>query len=85
LDSNIKRIYIQDQKSNDLYITKKELQCFHLNILGKTSKEIGKILSCSNRTVEAHLAKIKQKLGANSKLQLIDAIIRNNMSSIQDF
>lgn len=65
---------------NGIYLSKRELDCLHPLIRGKTAKEIGKILNLSPRTVESYLENIKSKLSVDSKAELIDLIINKIFS-----
>lgn len=48
---------------------------------GRTAKEIGRSLSLSPRTVEAYLARLKQKLGARNATELVNRIRSCNRQS----
>ena len=52
-------------------LSARELDCLRELASGKTSREMGDTLHISNRTVETHLAAIKQKLGLRKKSELI--------------
>ncbi|MEW6735012.1 MAG: LuxR C-terminal-related transcriptional regulator [Acidobacteriota bacterium] len=52
-------------------LTERQLEIVKLFGEGKTSKEIGELLSISYRTVDAHKANIYLKLGISSATQLI--------------
>jgi FixJ family two-component response regulator len=47
-------------------LTKREREIVDLAIAGKSSKEIGRILGISNRTVDVHRAHVLEKTGAKS-------------------
>ncbi|MCF6776072.1 helix-turn-helix transcriptional regulator [Thiotrichales bacterium 19X7-9] len=49
----------------------REQQVLQLTSQGKTAKEIAEILFLSNKTVEFHLQKAKEKLNARNKLELV--------------
>jgi DNA-binding CsgD family transcriptional regulator len=53
-----------------VYLTKKELECIHWMIKGKSSYETGIILCISPRTVEVHINSIKRKLNCYKQFQL---------------
>jgi DNA-binding CsgD family transcriptional regulator len=72
----VKRIQINASNLN-LYVTKKELECLHLLVIGKTMKEIANILNISSRTVEDHLNNIKFKTGLTYKSQLVGFFYEN--------
>jgi DNA-binding CsgD family transcriptional regulator len=56
------------------YITAQELACVRLLLQGATSKQIGKMLNISHRTVETYLLRVKQRTGVSSKTGLTDLI-----------
>lgn len=53
-----------------LEFTLKEAQCLKYFLLGKTHKEIAKILSVSPKTIEAHFKNIKEKTNYQSRSDL---------------
>ncbi len=58
-------------KINNYYFSKRETECLHYYVQGKTSKEIAVILQLSKRTVENYLQNIKDKIGVSTKSELI--------------
>ncbi|MEW6730506.1 MAG: helix-turn-helix transcriptional regulator [Acidobacteriota bacterium] len=56
-------------------LTKRECEVLRLIAEGYTSKKIGEYLGISIKTVEAHSAKIKKKLSANSIAQMVQCAI----------
>lgn len=52
-------------------LTAREREIARYLVLGKSSKEIGKSLKISHRTVEAHRARLMRKLGAKSSAALV--------------
>lgn len=65
LDTN--RFYFQGLHN---YVTKRELDCLKCISEGKTVETIGEILKITPRTVKAHIANIKAKLGCSNQFQL---------------
>lgn len=67
--------YLRASESNvsGLYdtLTTRERQIFQMAAEGKSSSEIGKILSISPRTVETHRAHMMRKLGLHNEAELI--------------
>ena len=57
---------------NSIYFSKRETECLHLTIRGKTAKQVAHELKISPRTVEEYLANIKIKMGVSSKSELIE-------------
>lgn len=54
------------------HLSKRENECLYHIIRGKTAKEIATLLGISFRTVETHLAHIKEKFKVSSRSELID-------------
>ncbi|STY29498.1 transcriptional regulator LuxR [Legionella wadsworthii] len=57
---------------DNIYLSKRELECLKLALRGKSSKQTAAELKISSRTVEEYLNNIKLKLGVFSKAELID-------------
>lgn len=58
-----------------IILTPKEKEVIHWYLEGKTSWEISKILSCSESTINFHLANIRQKFNAsNTQLAVVRAL-----------
>lgn len=55
-------------------LTQREKECLDLSIKHFTAKQIAKKLAISHRTVEEHLANLKQKFGVLSKKELLQKI-----------
>lgn len=56
-------------------LTGREREVAQLLVLGKSSKEIGKILGLSPRTVDGHRARLLQKFNAKSRVALITQLL----------
>ena len=52
-------------------LTNKESEVMQLLLLGKTNKEISKILDISQSTAKAHLEHIFKKLNVHNRLQAV--------------
>lgn len=52
-------------------LSKRELQCMFYIVRGKTNKQIAEILKLSKRTIDFYMENIKNKLGCQSKNELI--------------
>ncbi|HYD81450.1 MAG TPA: helix-turn-helix transcriptional regulator [Paucimonas sp.] len=59
-------------------LTAKEAKVLHWVVEGKTSWEVGKILSISERTVKFHLANIYSKLNVANRVQAVSVVSRGN-------
>ena len=58
----------------NVFITEREWQCLKQLEFGRTARESGHALGISSRTVEWHLACLKEKLKVRSKSELLDKI-----------
>lgn len=68
--------YAIGKKISGTELTTRELECLFYLLRGKTSKEIGKILNLSFRTVEGYIDNIKHKFNCRTKAELITAAIQ---------
>jgi DNA-binding CsgD family transcriptional regulator len=59
-------------------LSKREAECLEGLALGKSMKEIGKLLDLSPRTIEFYLNNIKDKTGIRSKEEIIVNFIKKN-------
>jgi DNA-binding CsgD family transcriptional regulator len=81
IDSNSSRTSFHDayhhiSASLHTTLTRREMECLALTMLGKTAKFIAKELCLSHRTVENYLESIKDKLQVRTKPELIGKLIR---------
>lgn len=53
-------------------LSKRQRECLQLTLRGYTAKKIAKEVGLSHRTVEEYLNHIKAKMGARTKLELIE-------------
>ena len=60
-------------------LTAREREVVYHLIKVKTAKEITSIFKISVRTIEAHLIQIKQKLGCNSRAQIVEKVFKEGM------
>src|SRR5471030_1980545 len=60
-------------------LTPRELECLHWLAEGKTSWEISRILSITERTAIFHINNCMEKLGATNRVQVIMKAVRANM------
>jgi DNA-binding CsgD family transcriptional regulator len=63
------RLWLPSKLGNE-YLTKKEVSVLRFILLGKTSKQIAKIVNVSPRTIEEHTEKIKRKLQCSYKYEI---------------
>ena len=57
-------------------LTKREEEVFSLLVQNKTTKEIGKILNISEKTVRNHISNAMQKLGVKGRAQAVVELIK---------
>ena len=57
-------------------LTVREKEVFELLILGKTTKEIAKILKISEKTVRNHISYVMQKLGVKGRSSAVVELLR---------
>lgn len=60
-------------------LTARQKECLQWVCMGKTAEEIGIILGCSQRTVEAHINNIKLKLNCTRITQIIYLAIKHGL------
>ena len=69
----------------DVYdtLTSREREVLHLTAEGYSSTDVGRVLSISPRTAEAHRANLMRKLGFHSQADLIRYALRRGIISIE--
>jgi DNA-binding CsgD family transcriptional regulator len=75
---DLKRILSTNYFENNV-LSAREIEIAKQLIVGKSAKEIGKILNISNRTVEKHLENIKEKLCCNTKTKVVSSLLKSNV------
>ncbi len=77
--TNTQKIYvIHNQKA--VKLTQREQECLALLVKGLSAKKSAKLLDISHRTVEAHLAKVKQKAHCRTQLELLSKVRKQGNS-----
>ena len=66
--TSLKKIFVHEFRT---YFTQRELECVYFLCHGKTYKEIGKILSIADRTVNSYLGRVKNKTLCKSTSEVI--------------
>ena len=61
---------------NKSILTKREKEVFDLLILNKTTSDISKILSISEKTVRNHISNAMQKLGVKGRASAVDELLK---------
>lgn len=67
--------YIIDDQIEDYSITERQMEVLFYLLRGKTSKEIGKLLHLSQRTIESHIIQLKNTFDCDTKSELIEKAI----------
>lgn len=62
----------ENSKTDSIYLSKRELECLRLTVMGKPAKQVAFNLGLSPRTVEEYLDNIKRKMNVSSKSALIE-------------
>ncbi len=70
--------YIENQV-DEYNLTPRETECLFYLLRGKTTKEIGSILSLSPRTIESYLDSIKLKMNCHKKGAVIEKAINSGL------
>lgn len=73
---------INQKLANDfpeVAFTEREMETLFYTLTGYTSKEVGKKLDLSHRTVESYLDNIKDKLHCNSKAEIRNVLVPGGM------
>ena len=65
-------------------LTRRELEVLQWVAAGKSSWEIARITSCSEATVNFHLANVRQKFGVNTRQQAVVKAIALGLISPED-
>ncbi|WP_158257713.1 response regulator [Haliangium sp. UPWRP_2] len=60
-----------DELSAELHLSAREREVLDLLLIGRTNEEIGIVLNISTRTAKFHLGNLLQKLGVDSRHELI--------------
>ena len=63
-------------------LTAREQEVFNLLVLNKTTREIAKQLSISEKTVRNHISNTMQKLGVKSRAQAVVELLKLGELSI---
>jgi len=72
-----KGILTKEEKA--LYLTPAEINVMQLILQGNTSKEVGKILSISYKTVESHRTNVMKRFGCRNMPQLVLVLIEKKL------
>jgi DNA-binding CsgD family transcriptional regulator len=78
-DANIQQSFIIDFQGIDSKLSPRQSECLFLLLRGKSSKQIGKALDISHRTVETHINNIKDQFNCYTKSELIERSISQGL------
>lgn len=59
---------------DNIYFSKREIECLHEMVEGKTAKQIAEKLGLSIRTIQNYQENIKQKLNVSTKKELLEKV-----------
>ncbi|MBC7712445.1 MAG: response regulator transcription factor [Rhizobacter sp.] len=88
LSPKVSTVLLNKVKSNPVFdqesskkvdITEREKEISHYITQGKTNKEIGAILSCSEHTIKCHKSNLMRKLGLKNAAEISAWAIRQNL------
>lgn len=71
------RLPIRSHLGTDVLLTKRETECMRMICDGKSTKEIGRHLNLSARTVEKYFERVRQRSGFYLKSDLMQAFRKN--------
>ena len=74
--------YYLTGKYSHIYLTRREAECLWYVSQGRTSKETGRIMNLSSRTVESYITNLKVKTGTHWKAELIDIYLQSSLKNI---
>lgn len=63
-------------------LTQREKEVIRCLLIGKSAKQIARDLTISHRTVEQHIANIKNKFGCKTKLELASMIFNYGLDGL---
>jgi DNA-binding CsgD family transcriptional regulator len=70
-DAAIKLLAEPPTQANENVLSRREIEVVRLTMLGKTAREIGELLSCSEFTVNTYFRRVFRKLDVTSKHQAV--------------
>jgi len=75
--TSIHRYVFESGEDNGIKLTHREINCIVYLLQNKTAAETAILMNISRRTVESYLDNIKLKLNCNTKIELIQKLIKN--------
>ncbi len=71
--------YLNRHTTQEIGLSNKEMQCMVYTLRGRTAREASSALNISSKTVEAHLANVREKLDINKKSELFDFAYKSGL------
>ncbi|MBN9413114.1 MAG: helix-turn-helix transcriptional regulator [Candidatus Paracaedimonas acanthamoebae] len=79
-----KNAVVNVSHNKKITLSKRQTQCLQLLMRGKTSKEIGKDLSISYRTVEYYFDILREKFHCQNRREIIDFVLKSDTHIFDD-
>jgi DNA-binding CsgD family transcriptional regulator len=76
--------YKLGDKFPGIYFTQREAETMALVMRGKKGDDIADILGLSPRTIEYYLERMREKLEADTKFELIDVVLTSDFPKFKD-
>ncbi|HML88450.1 MAG TPA: helix-turn-helix transcriptional regulator [Methylomusa anaerophila] len=67
---------LENELTNEIALTPREREIVQIMAMGKTNKEISKILCIGLETVKSHIRNLFAKTGATSRVELIGKVLQ---------
>lgn len=74
------RVTLESNTYNQVKLTQRELSCVAYLLQNRTAAETAQLMNLSKRTVESYLDNIKNKLGCNTKLELVKILASSKLA-----
>lgn len=74
----VKRYVLSSPKYENVHITRREGEILTYLTKGYTAKELAKLINISEKTIDAHLSNIKNRLGLTRKRELFEVALEIN-------
>lgn len=77
-NQRVNKYYSLGDKFPDVKFTQRESECMREALKGKTIPKIAEVLNLSSRTVEFYMTKLRRKVKAENKTQLITFVLQSD-------
>lgn len=71
--------YLQLQDDVPLRLCRRDVQCLVYLLMGKSPKQIGRILNISHRTVESYIQQLRERVKCHNRSALIEKILTSQL------